>query len=154
MIALRNFDISIVTIQLCFLENFPFFLLVCIDVKFVGVENTLSWRIGHCNSGKYQHFLGGSLYINTYRCCLTPGKHILTCKAGGQFHWRQGYVLLQGRKYCQDFIGFTALRRITIFRKQNFYMLSNNIFKVFILWLYIVKKYIIMEYTSFQLRRC
>ena len=104
-------------------------LLVCIDIKFVGVDDTLSWQIGHCSSGEYRNSLDRT-YINTYRCCLTQGKHILTCEAGGQFHWRQGYVLLQGRKYCQDFIGFKALRWITIFRKQNFYVLSNNRFKV------------------------
>ena len=141
---------------------------MCIDIKFVGVVIDLSWRIGHCNSGMYADSLRGP-FINTYRCCLTPGKHVLTCEARGQFHWRQGYVLLQGRKYCQDFIGFKALRRITIFCKQTFYVQSNNRIEVNIIqsktfkdqfWciscccLYNVKKYVIVEYARFQLRRC
>ena len=100
-------------------------LLVCIDVKFIGIDNTLSWRIGHCSSREYKDSLSREI-INTYRCCLAPGEHILTCEASGQFHWRQSYVLIQGRKYCNDFIGFKALRRITIFRKKKFYVLSNN----------------------------
>ena len=108
--------------------SFLSFLLVCLDVQLnvVGktqnesttiLENisTARWILGSCSSlnsidygAKYQY---PALY--TERCCLAPGIHTLVCyndpPARG---WKDSYILINGHRYCDDFLGFKSFQKI------------------------------------------
>ena len=89
---------------------------MCTDVRFKAVDNKLTWRIGHCTNGLYSSSNEGKK-VNTDRCCLAPGIYTLMCSSDNKYSWRQGHVEIQGVKYCNDFIGYMAMRRIEIFGK-------------------------------------
>ena len=41
--------------------------------------------------------------VYTEECCLDAGKHTLTCDDTGKDGWRGGFIVIQGKKYCEDF---------------------------------------------------
>ena len=76
---------------------------VCTNVKVVtksyGLEN--SWALGPCKSKEtYQ-----SNKEMTQECCQAPGTYELECKDGFGDGWHGGYLEIQGKKYCDDFLG-------------------------------------------------
>ena len=83
------------------------------------VDDHLSWNIGSCSgegTGAGPYGIKGML-INAHRCCLAPGNYTLTCKSENRYNWWQGYLEIQGRKYCHDYIGYKALRHVQIIGK-------------------------------------
>ena len=86
------------------LETSCVLCLVCVDIKLKAVDDKLKWSIGPCSSGKYKSRWDGTI-LNTDRCCLAPGKHVLTCKSNDEYIWRQGYVEIQGRSGMKLSIG-------------------------------------------------
>ena len=76
-------------------------LEVCFDIKVVtkswGKEN--SWMFGTCRSSK----IYGWRKTYTENCCLIPGKHTLTCNDSFGDGWHDGYLEIQGKKYCRNF---------------------------------------------------
>ena len=49
------------------------------------------------------------------RCCLTPGKHVLTCENSDMVKgWRNAQILIDGHGYCDDFLTYKAMRVITV----------------------------------------
>ena len=91
----------------------------CINVHHVVEDNDVRWSLGGCSNTIDYHLSEStetSYYtrVNGFRCCLAPGEHTLICKATSQYTWLSGYILIGGRKYCNDFIGFKAFRRIQI----------------------------------------
>ena len=49
------------------------------------------------------------------RCCLTPGKYILTCETNDlAMGWRNAKILVDGHSYCDDFFSHKAMRLITV----------------------------------------
>ena len=49
------------------------------------------------------------------RCCLTPGKYILTCETSDlAMGWRNAKILVDGHSYCDDFFSHKAMRLITV----------------------------------------
>ena len=49
------------------------------------------------------------------RCCVEPGRYTLTCFNTKSPHgWKGGFIAIDGIHYCDDFMGFKAMRRITI----------------------------------------
>ena len=70
----------------------------------------VGWDLGSCSSA--QSYSGPKQY--TERCCLAPGEYTLTCKAGEGINWRGGFMEIQRHKYCDDFIGYKAMQKVTI----------------------------------------
>ena len=76
---------------------------VCTTIKVVtkkyGYENT--WTLGACESKE--------TYKNdketTQECCQAPGKYELECKDSFGDGWNGGYLEIQGKIYCADFLG-------------------------------------------------
>ena len=49
------------------------------------------------------------------KCCISPGNHTLTCYADKQPDgWKQGYIEILDRRYCDNFIGFKTMNRVEI----------------------------------------
>ena len=49
------------------------------------------------------------------RCCLTPGRHVLTCQNEDRpYGWGNASVEIQGQRYCDDFFGSMARRIVVI----------------------------------------
>ena len=72
----------------------------------------LYWTLGTCSTSvTYQN----GKAIKESDCCLAPGNHTLTCYNMRQPDgWNLGFIVINGERYCDDFIGYTARRRITI----------------------------------------
>ena len=69
-----------------------------------------SWNFGSCcNVQKYEF---NDQY--TERCCLAPGEYTLTCKTSYGNGWPGGFMEIQGHRYCDDFRGYKAMRRVKI----------------------------------------
>lgn len=74
------------------------------------------WRMGSCYGPK----LGGfSEYVPTEvhidKCCLPPGKYTLNCKnTKSKYGWGNYIFTINGKRYCDDFVGFKAMRIVLI----------------------------------------
>ena len=68
-----------------------------ITTKDFGDRN--SWTFGSCISNRAYE----SYQTYTQDCCLSEGRHELTCKTSKGDGWHGGYVEIQGIKYCEDF---------------------------------------------------
>ena len=98
-------------------------LIACVDVYYLFEDNMVSWKLGSCTNDKgYWLSSKDNAIINIVRCCLQPGEYILTCQAANAKTWLTGYVLINGRKYCHDFIGLKGFRRLEINRKSELEM--------------------------------
>ena len=69
----------------------------------------IAWSIGSLSGGPY-----GDNTNYTERYCLAPGEYTLTCRNQVARGWFGGFLEIQGHKYCQDFLEYTAMRKITI----------------------------------------
>jgi len=69
---------------------------VTITTKDYGNEN--SWTLGTCYQHGYQND-----QVYTEECCLDAGKHTLTCDDTWKDGWHGGFIVIQGKKYCEDF---------------------------------------------------
>ena len=59
------------------------------------------------------------------KCCVSPGNYTLTCSNTRHPHgWKKGFITINGAHYCDDFMGFKAMRRITV--KGNEISLAYN----------------------------
>ena len=88
----------------------------CIDVQLSTVDDLVSWNIGSCSNTTYIYNVDAGSEVNVDRCCIKKGDYILSCKSNNQHSWKQGYLEIQGRRYCNDFVGYRALRRVKILR--------------------------------------
>ena len=72
----------------------------------------LHWTLGTCSASlQYTNFKT----MKEKNCCLAPGNHTLTCYNTQQPHgWKKGFIVINGKRYCDDFIGYKAMRRIII----------------------------------------
>ena len=87
---------------------------ICIDLTISAVQHgeNSEWHLGPCNSI-------GIVYENhkkhIQRCCLEPGQQTLTCiNIRYPFGWDDGYIEIQGHRYCNDFMSYKIIQRITI----------------------------------------
>ena len=49
------------------------------------------------------------------RCCLPEGRYTLTCKnTKSVYGWGDSTFEINGERYCDDFVGFTAMRSILV----------------------------------------
>jgi len=103
--------------------------MVCIDISLTTFHYESSWTFGPCS---FYH-TETSNYKNTTkyaeRCCLSLGEYTLTCSNSDNVGWRGGFLEIQGHKYCHDFVGYNARRKITVVG-------MDNIFKPAIIILY------------------
>ena len=112
-------------------------IIVCIIVRLnVGDQQqkqqfSLKWKLDSCdgprNSVKYRD-------NNTYwdRCCLNPGIYTLICKNDiGSFGWGNSFIEILGQRYCDDFAGNKAMRRIIIagmYKNTDIWLLIPSLF--------------------------
>ena len=53
--------------------------------------------------------------LYTQRCCLKPGQYTLTCvNRRNPVGWGEGYLDIQGHRYCNDFMSYRIMQKITI----------------------------------------
>ena len=52
--------------------------------------------------------------IYVERCCLHPGIYVLSCYDDRNEGWNNAYLDILGHRYCDDFLGYKAMRRVTI----------------------------------------
>ena len=90
------------------------------DGKAVGGNDlgNVSWMLDTCFSANMLvcefgfHCKYDLQYID--RCCLPPGDYTLTCRDSGGDGWNGAIMEIQRHRYCDDFVGYKAMRRITI----------------------------------------
>ena len=109
-----------------------FKILVCVDITtkrnaaLINAKLHLTWKFGTCSSNKESP----TLKISVQRCCLAPGLSTLECnsfftrelKGYYDFNkvqyphtisgWYKGYIKIQGMHYCDDYVGYKAMRGI------------------------------------------
>ena len=80
------------------------------------------WTLGSCSGPKYDLQSSSSLTIYYYdRCCLVPGKYTLTCSnLQDTKGWGNVIFTIDGKQYCDDFVGFEAMRSVTVKGKSAF----------------------------------
>jgi hypothetical protein len=88
--------------------------LICIDVSLTSGHYGSNWEIGPCSSSPMQSKQNQMYAKYIEKCCISPGKHTLTCTDSEKTGWGGGFLEIQGHRYCHDFIGFTAMRKVVI----------------------------------------
>ena len=75
----------------------------------------IGWSIGSCsNAVKYQLRRQLDHVTYTERCCLEPGQYTITCFNKRPEGWNGGSLELLGHQYCNDFVGFKAMRHLEV----------------------------------------
>ena len=70
------------------------------------------WTLGSCY-GPHLPDTYERYRIQSELCCLSPGRHTLTCiNRKSQFGWGNFTFEIDGKRYCDDFVGFKAMRTI------------------------------------------
>ena len=95
-------------------------LLVCLGINLTvekqnkDMQNVSHrWELGSCE-GSLSYEMNFT-YVKYERCCLIPGYHTLTChNEKGPFGWGNSSLEINGQRYCNDFVGFKAMRRVLI----------------------------------------
>ena len=108
------------------IHNFIFSLLnqyvvVCVSIVMNLGDNkenndlfSPEWRIGSCYGPKSGWTYSSNETHYDY-CCLTPGTYILICKnTKSKYGWGNVDFEIDGKRYCDDFIGLKAMRTISI----------------------------------------
>ena len=74
---------------------------------------TVRWSLGACSSLNSSEYQFPALYI--HRCCLQPGRHILSCYNDPPGHgWKNAYLTIDGHRFCDNFVGFTSYQTLEI----------------------------------------
>ena len=72
------------------------------------------WTLGSCSGPKWTISYDENEYYYD-RCCLLPGRHSLTCiNKKSEFGWGNIKFEINGKQYCDDFVGFKAMRTILV----------------------------------------
>ena len=72
------------------------------------------WRMGSCYGPKLG-WTYSSNEIHYDSCCLPSGTYTLICKnTRSKYGWGDADFRIDGKRYCDDFFGFKAMRTITI----------------------------------------
>ena len=85
----------------------------------------LEWELGSCSGPKsrdndgFDYYKSNRIFVD--RCCLPPGHHVLICHNRiGPFGWGGSSLEILGQRYCDDFVGFRVMRKISLFGNNNF----------------------------------
>ena len=100
---------------------------------------SLNWDLGECNGpkskGHYDAFADDANSLEYYepnntfidRCCVPPEPQVLIChNHKGPFGWGGSFLEILGQRYCDDFIGFKAMRRVNIFGRIDILFLNRR----------------------------
>ena len=98
----------------------PIVFSVCMDIKIrVVKENeellniSRRWELGSCSGSN--NYESNFTYVKHERCCLIESQHTLTCyNEKGSYGWGRSSIEIQGKKYCDDFVGFKVRHLIRI----------------------------------------
>ena len=91
--------------------------LVWVDIKIITGNDghLLKWSLGTCSSST--EYTNDKEFLEE-DCFLEPGMHTLSCSNTKQpYGWKKGVILINGHRYCDDFMGYKALRRVFIGNK-------------------------------------
>ena len=94
------------------------------------------WTLGSCYGPKleyepedhpYERIIPyGENEFHYDRCCLQPGRHTLTCiNKKSELGWGNVTFKINGKRYCDDFVGFKAMRTILIEGKKYASTIDN-----------------------------
>ena len=90
------------------------FSLECFDIKVTINKKDhlrkITWILGSCASSN--RYIDHMIYLE--RCCLHPGIYVLSCYDDRNEGWNNAYLDILGHRYCDDFLGYKAMRRVTI----------------------------------------
>ena len=103
----------ITPLNLIIYSNFNQFV-VCVSIIVVAKYDAeyLYWTLGPCSTSVTYN---NGNPIKEPDCCLAPGNHTLTCYNTRKPHgWKQGFIVINGERYCDDFIGYKAMRRVIV----------------------------------------
>ena len=87
--------------------------LVRIDIALTTQHYGPSWTYGPCSFAPRVTDVNKELIRYVKKCVLSPGKHTLTCRNTENVGWRGAFVEIHGRKYCNDYVGYTTRQKIT-----------------------------------------
>ena len=92
------------------------------------------WKLGSCDGPKSFPSLwpipkeADLIYFE--KCCLATGIYTLICNNDlGPFGWGNSFIEILGERYCDDFVGYKALRRVVISGNQ----LAKTVHMLFLL---------------------
>ena len=101
--------------------------LVCIDVRIVKqrwLNHGITWNFGSCKASseyKWTEYGRGKLnrkHVITERCCVEGLENNLLCGVlnveSTHQGWADDYMEIQGHQYCNDFVGYNAMRKVKI----------------------------------------
>ena len=113
-----------------------FISIVCLDIKlnidgddrvynndYLRDASSVRWDLGTCTSLNSEF---GSTFnydydfpaLYTERCCLRPGRYTLACYNNPPARgWNNAYIIVDGHRYCDNFIGYRSLQKINVTRK-------------------------------------
>ena len=81
------------------------------------------WRMESCYGPKNPDYLipkYDSNEVHYDKCCLPPGAYTLICKnSKSKYGWGNSNFEINGKRYCDDFVGFKAMRKVFIEGNQN-----------------------------------
>ena len=78
------------------------------------------WELGSCFGLQEYDYLK-TMFVE--RCCLPSGDHTLIChNKKDSKGWGDSSIEIQGQRYCDDFIGWKAMRKISVVGKNIFYL--------------------------------
>ena len=76
------------------------------------------WRMGSCYGPKNPDYLIPKYEpdeVHYDKCCLPPGTYTLICKnTKSKYGWGDSKFEINGKRYCDDFFGFKAMRKVLI----------------------------------------
>ena len=77
------------------------------------------WKMGSCYGPKFgQNYLSNGTFYD--RCCLQEGMYTLTCQnKNSPYGWGNVTFEIDGKRYCDDFVGFHAMRAVSIKGEQK-----------------------------------
>ena len=90
------------------------YYLVSVNIKIrTGTDaHLLKWSLGACSNSK--EYTNDKEFVEE-GCYLAPGKHTLNCCNIKQpYGWKKGFIVINGHRFCDDFMGYKALRHIFI----------------------------------------
>ena len=85
--------------------------MLCFNVETITKRraNEVSWSVGSCQSYGKNTCTPNAGYFNnmnfTQLCCLKPGNYKVSCNDCMGDGWKGGYILINGKKYCDNFNG-------------------------------------------------
>ena len=84
------------------------------------------WTLGSCYGPKLElKYSSNEIWYD--RCCLPEGQYTLTCRnTKSKYGWGNAKFIVDGKRYCDDFVGFKAMRTISIKGRSLYLSLKSR----------------------------